>query len=78
MESRYYIITSESYSNLENSIEYSPSWNVSGSQCVIEVAVGYEVGSYIKKCRTSNELQDYIYDPIRINEWYEPDESEIP
>ena len=78
MESRYYIINSSSYSNVENDLDCLVHWNVSGSQCIIEVAVGYDVSSYSNKFITSNECQDYINDPIRIDEWYQPDISEMP
>ena len=78
MASRYYIINSSSLSTIEDDLEYTPVWNVSGSECIIEVAVGYNPSSYFKKFRTSNECQDYINDPIRIDEWYQPDVSELP
>jgi len=78
MESRYYIINSSSHSDVENDLDCLVRWNVSGSQCIIEVAVGYDVSSYSNKFITSNECQDYINDPIRIDEWYQPDISEIP
>ena len=78
MASRYYIINSSSLSTIEDDLEYTPVWNVSGSECIIEVAVGYNPSSYSKKFRTSNECQDYINDPIRIDEWYQPDVSELP
>tara|TARA_B100000497_G_scaffold127328_1_gene168733 strand:- start:679 stop:915 length:237 start_codon:yes stop_codon:yes gene_type:complete len=78
MSSRYYIINSSSYSTVENDLEHSPVWNVSGSECIIEVAVGYDPPSYFKKFRTSNECQDYINNSIRIDEWWQPDVSELP
>jgi hypothetical protein len=73
----YYIINSSSYSDVENDLDCLVHWNISGSQCIIEVAVGYNPSFYSKKFRTSNECQDYINDPIRIDEWYQPDESEM-
>ena len=75
--SRYFIINSSTYNDIENNLDKFPMWNVSGSECVIEVAVGYDPPSYSHKFRTSNECQDFIYHPDRINEWYQPDESEI-
>ena len=78
MSSRYYIINSSSYSDLADDIENPVHWNVSGSQCIIEVNVGYTPSGYLNKFTTSNGCQDYINDPIRIDEWYQPDISEIP
>lgn len=78
MTSRYFIINSSTFSIIENDLDKSPLWNVSGSECVIEVATGYDPPSYSHKFRTPNECQDYINDPIRIDEWYQPDISLIP
>ena len=78
MASRYYILNSSSLSTIENDLEYTPVWNVSGSEFIIEVAVGYSVAGYLNKFTTSNDCQDYINNPIRIDEWYQPDVSELP
>ena len=78
MASRYYIINSSSLSTVENDLEYAPVWNVSGSQCIIEVDSSYTVPTFFLVFGNSNEVQDYIYNPIRIDDWYQPDISEIP
>lgn len=78
MASKYYILNSSSYSTVENDLEYAPVWNVSGSQCIIEVDSSYNVSTFFSVFGNSNEVQDYINNPIRIDEWYQPDESEIP
>lgn len=78
MASRYYIIDSSTYSSIENNLEYPPAWNVDQSQCIIEVAVGYDPPSWFIKFRSSNECQDYINHPDRIDEWYQPNISELP
>jgi len=78
MESRYFIINSSTYNTIESNLDKSPVWNVSRSECIIEVAVGYDPPSYSHKFRTPNECQDYIYNSVRIDEWYQPDESEMP
>jgi hypothetical protein len=74
----YYIINSSSYSDVENDLDCLVHWNVSGSECIIEVHHSYVISDYLVKFEQSNHCQDYINDPIRIDEWYQPDISEIP
>jgi len=78
MATRYYLMNSESFSNIENDIDNGVVWNISSSQCVIEVDISYQPPSYSQKFRTNLECIDYIYNPIRIDEWFQPDISEIP
>lgn len=78
MANYYYILTSTQYADHQDNINYTPLWNVSGSECVVEVSSTYSIPSYSHVFGNNTSVQDYIYDPIRINEWYEPDESELP
>lgn len=73
----YYILNSDQYNEHSNNLEYAPLWNVDKTQCVIEVNENYTINNYMFMFQNSNIVQDYIYHPIRINEWYQPDESEL-
>ncbi len=77
MANKYYIINSSSYADVEDNLEGLAHWNVSRSQCIVEVAIGYNPTNYLNKFLTPNECQDYINHPIRQAEWYQPDISEL-
>jgi hypothetical protein len=77
MANYYYILTSAQYTEHQDNIDKSPLWNLSGSECVVEVDSTYSIPSFSYIFDNNNSVQNYIYDPIRINEWYEPDESEL-
>lgn len=78
MAQHYYILNSDQYNTHSSNIEYSPLWNVNGSECVVEVHHSYVIENYLVKFEQANHCQDWIYSPERIDEWYEPDISEIP
>jgi len=74
----YYILNVSQYNVHSDNLEYSPVWNVSGSECIIEVHHSYVISDYLVKFEKSNDVQDWIYSSNRIDEWYQPDISEIP
>lgn len=74
----YYILNVSQYNIHSNNLEYPPVWNVSGSECIIEVHHSYVISDYLVKFEQSNHCQDYINNSIRIDEWYQPDVSELP
>ena len=73
----YYILSNEQLAEHIDTLEYIPSWNVAHTQCIVEVKPTYVISNYLVKFENANIVQDYIYHPIRINEWYQPDESEL-
>jgi len=77
MASKYYILNSSSLAAHEDNLDKDVTWNISGSQCIIEVDSTYNVPTFFSVFGNANEVQDYIYNPIRIDEWYQPDESEL-
>jgi hypothetical protein len=78
MNTLYYLIEASYYPNYENSLDQLPVWKLDKSQCLIEVPFDFEVYPYINSWDNSNEFQDYIHNPIRVDEWVEIDISEIP
>jgi len=79
MTSKYYILTSDQYLEHNGNLEYDVVWNINRSQCIIEVDSSYNVPNVLHGFGSdANSVQDYINDPIRIDEWYEPDISLIP
>ena len=74
----YYILNSGQLTEHTNNLDHPPVWNVANTQCIVEVNPSYVIENYLVKCEKSNDVQDYINDPIRIDEWYQPDISEIP
>lgn len=78
MNTLYYLIESSYYPNYENSLDQLPVWKLDKSQCLIEVPFDFKVYPYINSWDNSNEFQDYIHNPIRVDEWVEIDISEIP
>jgi hypothetical protein len=77
MASKYYILNLYQYEEHSNTLEYTPAWNVAHTQCIIEVDSSYYVPNFFSVFGNANECQDYIYHPDRIDEWYQPDESEL-
>jgi len=77
MASKYYILNSDQYNEHSNNLEYTPMWNVNESACVVEVNPSYVINNYQVKFENNNDCQNWIYSPERIDEWYQPDESEI-
>ena len=75
MNRRYYLLTTEQYSIIEEDLEYPPAWNLANTQCIIEVQVGYEVSLYLQKFRSAGECNSWRFHPDRINEWQ--DDSDI-
>jgi hypothetical protein len=78
MANKYYILTLTQLDSHLGSLEYDPIWNVAETECIIEVSPSYNVPEVLHGFGNSNAVQDYINDPIRIDEWYQPDISEIP
>ena len=78
MASKYYILSATQYNFHLGSLEYDPIWNVAGTECIIEVSPSYNVPEVLHGFGDSNSVQDYINNPIRIDEWYQPDVSELP
>ena len=78
MESKYYILNAAQYNFHLGNLEYDPVWNIAGTECIIEVSPSYNVPEVLHGFGDSNSVQNYINDPIRIDEWYQPDISEIP
>jgi len=74
----YYILNVSQYNVHSDNLEYTPVWNVAHTQCIVEVKPTYVISNYLFKFENANIVQDYIYHPIRINEWYQPDVSELP
>jgi len=78
MASKYYILNSDQYNLHLGNLEYDPVWNIAGTECIIEVSPSYNVPEVLHGFGDSNSVQNYINDPIRIDEWYQPDISELP
>ena len=73
----YYILSNEQLTEHVNTLEYTPAWNVAHTQCIVEVKPTYVISNYLVKFEKANDVQDWIYSPNRIDEWYQPDESEL-
>lgn len=73
----YYILSNEQLAEHADTLEYSPTWNVAHTQCIVEVKPTYVISNYLVKFEKANDVQDWIYSPNRIDEWYQPDESEL-
>lgn len=78
MAQHYYILNLDQYNQHSSNIEYPAVWNINADQCIIEVHHSYVIENYLVKFEQSNHCQDFINDPSRIDEWYQPDISEIP
>ena len=77
MASKYYILNLDQYEEHSNTLEYPPVWNVAHTQCIIEVDSSYHVPNVLHGFGSANAAQDYTHHPDRIDEWYQPDESEL-
>ena len=77
MASKYYILSNEQLAEHIDTLEYIPSWNVAHTQCIVEVKPTYVISNYLVKFEKANDVQDWIHSPNRIDEWYQPDESEL-
>jgi len=78
MANKYYILNPTQYNTYLSNIEYDPVWNVAGTECIVEIIPPYNIPEFIHIFESSNSVQDYINNPIRIDEWYQPDISEMP
>ena len=73
----YYILNNEQLAEHADTLEYTPAWNVAHTQCIVEVKSTYVIPNYLFKFENNRTIQDYIHHPTRIDEWYQPDESEL-
>jgi len=69
MSTRYFLITSTEYTNYENSLDQTPSWNLDNSKCIIEVPTGFTVYPYLNSWNTPNDFKSWRNHEDNWRDW---------
>lgn len=65
---KYYLLTSEEATNHTDATNQDLAYTLDNSKCIIEVADDYDISNHISVFSTSNEVNDWRWDPA-TEEW---------
>lgn len=65
---KYYILTPEQYQEHSNATDQQVIWTLDNTHCIIEVENAYSINQYVHVFETSNQVNDWRFDPS-TEEW---------